>query len=64
MKLTEEWRHAWKWLQVQLGAVIALAPEIFEQTKTMQGHISDASFHRIMSGLGILLILNAARKKR
>jgi len=63
MKLDSEWKKAWKWLQVQLGAVVAFAPEVFEQVKQLQGYISDSTMHHVMSGLGVLLVLNAVRKK-
>lgn len=64
MKLADEWKHAWKWLSVQLGAIIAIAPEIFEQVKALQGYVSDSMFHHIMAGLGVLLVLNTIKKKR
>ncbi len=63
MKFVDEWRHAWKWLTVQLGAVLAIAPEIYEQVKDMQGYLSDKTFHHIMAAIGVLVILNTMKKK-
>lgn len=63
VKLAEEWRHAWKWLTVQLGAVVAVAPEIYEQVRGMQSFISDSTFNHIMAGLGVLVVLNTVKKK-
>lgn len=63
MKLADEWRHAWKWLTVQLGAVLAVAPEIYEQVKGMQSFISESTFHHIMAVVGVLVILNTVKKK-
>lgn len=64
IKIADEWKHAWKWFQVQLGTVVAFAPEVFEQVKQLQGYISESTMHHIMSGLGVLLVINAVRKKR
>lgn len=63
VKVVNEWRHAWKWLTVQLGAVVAVAPEIYEQVKGMQSFISDSTFNHIMAGLGILVVLNTVKRK-
>ena len=64
MKLIDEWRQAWKWLSVQLGAVIAVAPEIYEQSKDLlESNLSDKQFHHVMAVLGVLVILNTIKKK-
>ena len=62
-KLHENWKSAWKWFQVQAGIIIAAAPTAFEQIAMLRGYISDAMMHNVMSGLGVLLVLNAIRKK-
>lgn len=63
MKLVDEWKEAWKWLTVQLGAVVAVAPEIYEQVRGMQSFISDSTFNHIMACLGVLVVLNTVKKK-
>lgn len=63
MKLHEEWKQAWRWLAVQLGAIVAVAPEIYEQFGGMKEYVSDAAFHHVMAGLGILVILNTVKRK-
>ena len=64
MKLADEWRQAWKWLNVQLGAVIAVAPLIYEQTKEIfNGMLSPTAFNHVMSLMGVLVILNTVKKK-
>lgn len=62
-KVHENWKNAWKWFQVQAGIVIAAAPQAFEQVALLKGYISDAAMHNIMSGIGVLLVVNAVRKK-
>ncbi len=64
VKLVDEWRQAWRWLTVQLGAVLAVAPEIYEQFRGLQTFISDAAFHHGMAILGVLVILNTVKQKR
>jgi hypothetical protein len=64
MKLVDEWRSAWRWLTVQLGAVVAVAPEIYEQVKAMGDFVSVSTFHHIMAVMGILVILNTVKKKK
>ncbi len=65
MKLADEWRQAWKWFTVQLGIIIAVAPEIYEQTRQMlDGWLPPAVFHHMMALLGILVILNTVKKKQ
>lgn len=64
MKLAAEWKQAWRWLTVQLGAVLAVAPEIYEQFKGMQSFVSESAFHHVMAALGVLVILNTVKKKR
>ena len=61
--LADEWKQAWKWLTVQLAAIVAVAPEAYEQVGTMQKYVSESMFHHIMAALGLLVILNTIKKK-
>ena len=61
--LADEWKQSWKWLQVQLVAFISIAPEIYAQVGAMQGFISPETFRRAMAILGVLVIVNAVRRK-
>jgi len=63
MKLADEWKHAWKWLSVQLGAVIAIAPELYQQVEGMKEYVPISWFHHAMAAAGILVILNTVKKK-
>lgn len=63
-KLQEDWKSAWKWLQVQLGILIAVAPEIYSQVALMQQFIPPQNFKYVMMGAGILVILNSVRAKQ
>jgi len=62
--LTDEWRQGWKWFQVQLGAVIAIAPELYNQADVLQSFLSPAAFRHIMAALGVMVIINSVRKKK
>lgn len=65
MKLADEWKQAWRWASVQLGGVIAVAPEIYEQTKDMfSAYLSASAFHHVMAVLGVLVIMNTVKKKQ
>lgn len=61
--LSSEWKQAWKWLSVQLGAVTFIAPTLYENVSIIQDYVSPKSFHIIEAGLGILVMLNAVKKK-
>lgn len=61
--IVDEWRQAWKWLNVQLGAVLAIAPELYEQVKAMGDYLSPSTFHHAMAFLGVVVILNTIKKK-
>lgn len=62
-KLHENWKSAWKWFQVQAGILIAAAPQVFGQVALLKGYVSDATMHNVMSAVGVLLVVNAIRKK-
>ena len=61
--LTDEWKQCWKWFQVQLGVIIAIAPQIYDALNQMQDVISPNVFRYAMTGLGVLVIINSVRKK-
>lgn len=62
-KLADEWRQAWKWLSVQLGAAIAVAPMLYGESEPLRDVIGDDWFRRIMTVLGLLVVINAVKKK-
>ena len=64
MTLVADIRHAWKWLGVQLGAVLAIMPEIYENADILADYVPQKTFHHVMAGLGILVIWNSVRKKK
>lgn len=61
--LAAEWRQAWRWLQVQLGAVIALAPEVYNALDQVQDAVPPSLFRHAMAVLGVLVIINSLRRK-
>lgn len=61
--LVDEWKQSWKWLQVQLVAFISIAPEIYAQFGAMQSYVPPELFRRGMAVLGIIVIVNAVRRK-
>lgn len=61
--LADDIRNAWKWLSVQLGALIFMAPTIYENVDVVQDWLEPKTFHVIQAGLGILVMLNAVKKK-
>jgi hypothetical protein len=63
MSVGAELRDAWKWLSVQLGALIMCAPEVYEHADILQELMPAKAFHHVMAALGILVILNSVRKK-
>lgn len=62
--LATEWRQAWRWFQVQLGALIAIAPELYNSVESLQDVIPMNVFRHTMALLGVLVIINSVRKKR
>lgn len=61
--VSDEWKNAWKWLSVQLGAVAFMAPTLYENIDAIQDIVSPKAFHIIEAGLGILVMVNAVKKK-
>lgn len=58
-----EWKGAWKWLSVQLGAICFIAPTLYENVGVIQDWLDPKYFHIIQAGLGLLIMLNAVKKK-
>ena len=63
MKLIQDWKSAWRWFSVQAGALIAIAPMLYEQTREMQGFMSYTVFNYVMTGLGVLVIIGRVIKQ-
>jgi hypothetical protein len=63
LKLTEEWRHAWKWLQTWLIAILSAAPLLYDQFGSLQDLLPPGWFKVGMAVLGILTLVNNVRKK-
>lgn len=63
MKLADEWREAWKWLQVQLGFVVAAAALLYGQVEFLQDLIGPKWYGVINALLGLAVVYNAVRKK-
>lgn len=63
MKLADEWRSAWKWLQTWLIAALAVAPLLYDQLASLQGLVPAPWFKWVSLGLGVLTIINNVRKK-
>ncbi len=63
-KVAADWRHAWKWLSVQLGALIFIAPTLYENIDALQDVLPRKLFAIAQAGLGILVMLNAVKKKQ
>lgn len=61
--VSDDARHAWKWLSVQLGALIFIAPTLYENIDFLQDYIGRKPFAMLQAGLGILVMLNAVKKK-
>lgn len=62
--LSAEWKNAWKWLSVQLGTLIAIAPMIYGQIDWLQEIVGDKWFRVVMTLLGVLVVFNSIKKKR
>lgn len=62
--LAHEWRQAWKWLSVQLGCLIAIAPAIYENLVFAQEFIPRPYFATVQAVLGVMVMLNAVNQKR
>lgn len=57
MKLVEDWKQCWKWFSVQGAALIAIAPEAYQQVQGMQAYVSPGLFNHAMAVLGVLVIV-------
>lgn len=62
-KLADDWRKAWRWFSVQLGALIFVAPTLYENVELLQEFIPRKPFAIVQALLGVLVILNAVKKK-
>jgi len=63
VKLADEWRHAWKWLQTWLIAALSVAPLLYDQFALLQDYIPAPWFKVGMAILGVLTLINNVRKK-
>jgi hypothetical protein len=63
VKLADEWRHAWKWLQTWLIAALSIAPLLYDQLASLQDVIPAPYFKFSMAVLGVLTLVNNVRKK-
>lgn len=63
MKLSDEWRQAWKWLQVQLGVLVAAAALAYGQVDFLQALIGPKWYGILNAVLGLAVVYNAVRKK-
>lgn len=63
MKLADEWRHAWKWLQNWLITALGVAPLIYDQMAPLQDVLPPAWFKVGMGILAIMTLVNNVRKK-
>lgn len=61
--LVEDWRQAWKWFSVQGAAILAIAPELYEQAHGMQEWVEPNLFHHGMAALGALVLLSRVVKQ-
>lgn len=62
-EITKDWRRAWRWLQVQAGLLVLVAPELYAQSDTIRSLLPTPWDHRALSVLGFLMLMNALRKK-
>jgi hypothetical protein len=63
VKLADEWRQAWKWLQTWLIAALGIAPLLYDQLASLQDVLPPTWFKSAMAVLGILTLINNVRKK-
>lgn len=54
--LVDDWRSAWRWWSVRIAALLAMAPELFEQMPGFKQYLPESIFHHMMSGLALLII--------
>jgi uncharacterized membrane protein YfcA len=62
--ITDEWRNAWKWLNVQAAAVLVAAPILYTQLESLQAYIPPKWFRYGMASVGLLVLINTLRKKK
>lgn len=55
--LIQDWRKAWKWLSVQIMALIALGQMLFEFMPTVKDYIDPSVWHGAMACLAVLAIV-------
>lgn len=63
-KVADDWRQAWRWFSVQLGALIFAAPTAYENISALQDVLPRKAFAIIQAALGILVMMNAVKKKK
>lgn len=63
-KMVSDWRHAWRWFSVQLGALIFIAPTLYENIDVLQDILPRKPFAIMQAGLGLIVMLNAIKKKK
>lgn len=63
LKLADEWKQAWKWLQTWLITILSVAPLAYDQLATLQDVLPPTWFKVGMAVLGILTLINNVRKK-
>mgnify|MGYP001570250896 CR=1 FL=1 len=56
-------RSAWKWLSVQLTALLAVVPQIYDMLPLVQEHLTTQQLHGVMSGLAVLTVIANLRNK-
>ena len=61
--VVDDWKKAWRWLSVQAAAVIAIAPEIYENVHQLREFLDPSIFHHAMAALGILTIVARIKKQ-
>lgn len=64
LKLADEWRQAWRWLQTWLIAALSIAPLLYDQFALLQDFIPTPWFKGGMAVLGGLTLINTVRKKK
>ncbi len=60
----EDVRSAWRWLGVQLSALVTVAPELYNNSELIKRYLSPNDAFHVMSLLGVLALLNNVRNKK
>jgi hypothetical protein len=63
VRLADEWKQAWKWLQTWLIAALSVSPLLYDQFSALQDVIPAPTFKIGMAVLGVLTLINNVRKK-